>query len=279
MFRSALIILCLGLLGHAAAQTHRIDSLKKPIYQATSPQKKLAAILRLCEEYRSLYRDTLDYYAAEAVRLATMTGNQQEKDLAAFAYINSYYRWGYIDSALLMIEPLIRRNPVTEEASRNLYFKMARQKAIYYTAHSRYSEALTVLYQLIKEAEEYKDPLALSANLNTIGSVSIQKNEPYVALRWFRRAAAVTTTASAFDEINAAIYANMADAYNILGKTDSAVHYISKSVQLFRQAENLMNLAHVLQKKSAIFLKAKRNGEAEKALKEMSASEYRECAV
>lgn len=269
MLRLALILLSFFIMLLSGAQTRRIDSLKQQVYTAANNRQQLAAILNLCEEYRSLYKDTLDYYAAEAVRLSSLVGDRRQKDLARFALVNSYYRWGYIDSALIMIEPLIRRNPVEEEASRDLYFKMSRQKALYYAGHSRYPEALAVLYQVVQEAEQYRDSLVLSANLNTIGSVSIQKNEPYVALRWFRRAYAVTTEEKKFKEINAAIYGNMADAYLQLGRVDSAVIYINKGVELFRESENLMNLAHVLQKKSAIYLKARKTAEAEKALKEM----------
>src|SRR5690606_31132427 len=139
-----------------AAQTRRIDSLKQQVYTAANHRQQLAAILNLCEEYRSLSKDTLDYYAAAAVRLSSLLGDRRQKDLARFALVNSYYRWGYIDSALIMIEPLIRRNPVEEEASRDLYFKMSRQKALYYAGHSRYPEALAVLYQVVQEAEQYR---------------------------------------------------------------------------------------------------------------------------
>ncbi len=262
-------IFLLYILHAADAQTKIIDSLQQRIYSAHNPQSKLQAILKLCEEYRSLQRDTLDYYSRVAMEMAAKIGDARSKDLAQFALANSHFRWGWMDSALYVIEPLFINNTVENPATRDFYFKLARQKAMYYGNKSRYPEALSLLHQLVSEADKYSDSLTMGANLNSIGSISLEKKEPYVALRWFKRAHAVTSSHPKFDPILAAIYSNMADAFNQINKTDSAITYIEKGIQLFRKTQNLMNLAHVLQKKSTIFLHAKKLPEAEAALKEM----------
>ncbi len=269
--RSAFIIsILIFYVVHAAhGQTKIIDSLQQRIYKTPNPQAKLQVILKLCEEYRSLQRDTLDYYARVAMEMAAQIGDVRSKDLAQFALANSHFRWGWMDSALYVIEPLFINNTVENPATRDFYFKLARQKAMYYGNKSRYPEALSLLHQIVNEADKYSDSLTMGANLNSIGSISLEKKEPYVALRWFKRAYAVTSSHPKFDPILAAIYSNMADAFNQINKMDSAIAYIEKGIRLFRKTENLMNLAHVLQKKSTIFLHAKKIPEAEVALKEM----------
>jgi len=69
----------------------------------------------------------------------------------------------------------------------------------------------------------------------------------------------------------AAIYVNMSEAYKFMNKLDSAIIYSDKGVSLFRKGNNLMSLAHGLQKQSDIFLKAKDVDKAADALIELIA--------
>ncbi|RYZ64265.1 MAG: hypothetical protein EOP09_16220, partial [Proteobacteria bacterium] len=264
----SLALLCLAAC-YASAQTRIIDSLKRRVYAATNDKAKLTAILALCEEHRSIDRDTLDFYSLQARELAAKTGDKKSRDLAELAVANTYFRWGWIDTALTVLDPVLIRNPVTEAGSRELHFKMARQKALYLGGKSRFSEALAVLYQLVADAEKYRDTLTIGANMNTIGSISLIRSAPRVALEWFSKALDYSTNDERYTPVIAGIYANMGDAYSQLNKHDSAEYYSEKGVSLFRQLQNLSSLAITLQKQSAIYIKAKELDKAEQTLKDM----------
>jgi signal transduction histidine kinase len=265
-----LIICVLILTGFSASsQTKLIDSLKQRVYVARNDKERLTAVLDLCEEHRSLDRDTLDYYAGLAVRLAEKVGDRRSRDMAEFAIANTYNRWGASDSALILLAPVLARNPVTDPATRELHYKMARQKALYLGGKSRFPEALSVLYQLVASADRYKDTIIVGTNKNTIGSVWLQRGAPRVALEWLQEALAYSTGDDRYKPVLAGVYANMGDVYSQLAKYDSAEYFSEKGVSLFRELQNLSGLAISLQKQSTIFLHAKKFDKAEEKLKEI----------
>ncbi|MBX2920774.1 MAG: hypothetical protein KF746_01180 [Chitinophagaceae bacterium] len=270
-YRYALIsIMCICTL-YDMAQNKPIDSLQQRIYIAGNDIQKLEAIIELCAEYKSINRDTLDHYAFMARELASHTNDQRLKDLAELCVAYDYLRWGWRDSAIYTVRPILQNNKVTHIEQRALYFKASRVKAMAYAMHSYYQEALSILYQLVSEAEAYKDSVTTGENINSIGSIALARNQPKEALVWLSRASMLSQPSPAFNSIRAAIYVNTAEAYMQLKKIDSAIYYIDKGVQLFKETGNLSNLGTALQRKSAIYIQARRQGEAEAALKEMIA--------
>jgi len=250
-------------------QTKLVDSLLQLVYAAKGDKQKLEATLNLCNEYNSMSRDTLDYYSFYAKALATQVNDQRLKDLAELAVAYDYMRWGWTDSVLVTVEPLIKGNKIGNAASRSIYFKACRLKAMSYAMHSRYQEGLTVLYKIINEAEAYKDTLILGENINTIGSIALARNQPRDALKWLSRALSLTTEVPRYKSIRAAVFVNMAEAYSQLKKPDSANINIEKGILIFKQTENLTNLAIALQRQSDIFLAAGKTDAAETSLKEL----------
>lgn len=252
----------------AKAQTGIIDSLKSKLRTAGNSQHKLQALLALCEEHQSLNKDSLDIYARDARELAQKSGTGRDKSLAELAMANSYFRWGWIDSALAIIEPELKNNPVNDPATRDIYFRLARQKAMCYGGHSSFPEALTILYQMLREAETYKDTLAYSSTCNTIGSIAIARDKPREALVWIAKARQAIEKGG-YQQVLAAAYLNTAYAYTLLGATDSAELFIRKALPICRQIENLNLLATALRIKSNIDISKVRYKEAETALQEM----------
>lgn len=261
-----MLCLCTGIL---PAQTPQIDSLRAGIYRAFNEKEELAAILRLCDEYQSIDRDTLDLYAYRAKDLAAKSGDPKQIDLAAVAVADDYYRWGWLDSALAAIGPVITHNNVTLPAERPLYFKATRRQALYYGSKMKYPEALAILYKLVNEAEKYNDSVVISTNINTIGSIALVRETPQVALQWFYRALGYLGHGPAFDAPKAALYSNLSEAYFLKGNVDSAVYYSVLAISLYKQQQNLMGIAMAYQRQSKIFLKNGDLTKAEAALKEM----------
>src|SRR5665647_449865 len=174
MYRCVLtLLLIIGLLQLASSQTRYIDSLKQVVYHAENQQQKLKAILVLCDEFQSLNRDTLDLYASQAKNLAYKSGDEQNRKLAAIVVANDYYRWGWSDSALEVITPVIINSPVEKADCRDIYFKAGRQKALFLGSKSKYPEALEMFYQLVSDGQKYHDSLAISSNMNSICSIEL----------------------------------------------------------------------------------------------------------
>jgi signal transduction histidine kinase len=272
MYRFVIAIFFItGLSWFVSAQSGHIDSLKQLVYRAGSEQEKLKAILVLCDEFQSLNRDTFDFYTIQAKNLAYKSGDERNINLAAIVVANNYYRWGWMDSAMAVITPVVKKSPVENTGTRDIYFKAGRQKALYFGSKSKYPEALEILYQLVTDGEKYHDTLAISSNMNTICSIELQRNQPKEGLEWCRKALIFTNKNSHFDAVRAAIYVNISEAFKILNKQDSAIIYSEKGVALFRKGNNLMSLAHALQRQSDIFLKAKNMEKAANSLIEMIA--------
>lgn len=255
----------------ANCQTGHIDSLKQLVYRAGTDQEKLKAILALCDEFQSLNRDTFDRYTIQAKHLAYKSGDERNMNLAAIVVANNYYRWGWMDSAMAVVSPVLLKSRVEKADTRDIYFKAGRQKALFLASKSKYPEALAMFYQLISDGEKYHDTLAISSNTNSIGSISLQRGEPNKSMEWCRKALPFVKTDKRFDAVRASIYVNMSEAWRLQNHLDSAVFYNEKGVALFRKGNNLMNLALALQRQSDIFLKAKNVDKAANALIEMIA--------
>ena len=269
--RNLFLIVLVLLTGQPAAhaQSNLIDSLKREVHVAVNDNDRLEALLALFEEGRNIHRDTFELYVQQAQALTARHGSRREQVLVQLALANLHLRWGWIDSSLAIAEPLLATLPVEDPAWRDLHFKVARQVAMYYGGRLKYSEALAVFYQLVTDAERYGDSIVVATNMNSIGSVALQRGTPETAISWMRRALLYNTGDARFEPVLAAIYTNLADAYTQVNRLDSALYYSKKGVELFSREQNLSNLAHALQRQSSLFIKRHELANAEDALKQM----------
>lgn len=251
------------------AQTRAINNISQKIYAAKAEGQLLEAILQLCEESQSLDRDTLDYYAIQAEVLAKKIGSKQQNDLAAIARANAYSRWGWTDSALEKINPVISSNDVNKVKEREIFFKAMRQKALYYGTTGKYPEALELFYKIVSQAEKCKDTLAQAVNLNSIGSIGLINETPQKTLPVFRQALSSLSTEKKYNAAKAAIYVNMGEGFRLMQRYDSALYYNSLGMQLFKTDENLSSLGITLQRRSNIYIDQKQYLKAEEIIKEL----------
>lgn len=270
MMRGAAILVTLLLIVTVAlSQTSSIDSLLQAVYRAGNDKSRLNAMLAVCEEYQSVNRDTLDLYSYAARDLAEKTGDKKSKSLAEIAVANDYFRWGWVDSAVAAIEPVVKKNDITIPEERAIYFKAARQEALYHGSRGKYPEALTLLYKIVNQAEKYSDTLVISSNMNTIGSIAIAREAPSEAMEWFRRALSFLDQNPRFNTVRASIFINLAQAWLLNNRVDSAVVNGERGLAILRKEQNLNILAMALQRQSNVYLKANDITKAESALKEM----------
>ena len=262
-----LLIISCPFIGHT--QTVLADSLRHSVYAAKTQEDRLKALIDMFEEYHSINRDTLDTYGPVVKELAAASKNKRLKSLAELAYANWYYRWGWSDSSLVFIEPEIARNPVDEPATRDIYFKLTRSKAMYLGSKSRFAEALDVLYSILPKAEQYKDTLVIGLTCNTIGSIAIARQELNEALKWINRSIQVAGAKNRYLQVLAPAYVNAGYAYASLGKMDSASYFIEMGLPICRQIQNLNYVATALRIQTNIYTATKQYKLAEKALLEM----------
>lgn len=251
------------------AQTVLADSLRLSVYAAKTQEDKLKALINMFEEYHSINRDTLDTYGPVVKELAIASKSQRLKSLAELAYANWYYRWGWSDSSLVFIEPEIARNSADDPATRDIYFKLTRAKAMYLGSKSRFAEALDVLYGILPKAEQYKDTLTIGLTCNTIGSIAIARQQPNEALKWINRAILVAGSKNNHLQVLAPAYINAGYAYASLGKMDSASYFINNGLPVCRKIQNLNYVATALRIQTNIYSATKQYDLAEKALLEM----------
>src|SRR6478735_1107653 len=267
--RTILIIFFLINAALLHAQTKIADSIRANMYAAEDNSQKLAAILDLCDQYQSLNRDSAYDYALLALNLSNQKNNVRSKARAELALANAYYLWGWVDSAAAVCDDALKKYRAADANTRDVYFKLLRQKGMCYGGVQKFPEALDILYRLLREAEQYKDSITIASSCNTIGSLNINMSKAGEALPWVIRALNYDTKDENFIAIKAAIFTNAANIYSTTGNNDSAIYYISKALPLCNEAQNLNTLATALRIRSNIFVHAHQYSEAENDLRQM----------
>ena len=248
------------------AQTPSIDQLRTQLAKTAEQGKRLDLLLRLCEKHSSINKDSLYRYATEATRLSGMQKNELLKSKAGIAMVYAYLKTGNTDSAATLVDAVLPKNPVADPAKRNIYFELMAQKADCYGDASNYTEALQLLYNVVAEAERYKDSLVMAKNMNTIAVINYNIDDVPDAFNWYFKGISNTNADPKFDAAKGALYINLADAYRWVEKLDSAEYYINLAIPLCEKAENLFYLSNALRVKSSIYKKQKRFAEAEEMM-------------
>lgn len=255
MKRIIVIIFCLLCINSAESQTPSIDRLRKELVTATSVQARLTTLLRLCEKHSSINKDSLYRYAAEARKLAALQKDKLIKSRADVAMVYAYLQTSATDSAAAIVDTALLENPVSDPARRSTYFELVAQKADCYGDASNYTEALQLLYNLVSQAEQYKDSMVLAKNMNTIGVINYNIDDVPDAFNWYFRGLLYTSADPKFDALKGALYINLSDVYRWIDKPDSATYYINLAIPLCERSENLFYLSNALRVKSSIYKK------------------------
>ena len=266
MKRILFLVTCFLLVYFAEGQTASIDRLKQQLAVAETEQSKLAVLIRLCEKHASLNKDSLYRYALEARRLATLQRHRIIKSQADIAMAYAYLQTDKADSAALIIDAALPENPVTDPLRRANYFELLAQKADCYGDAANYPEALQLLYNLVSQAEQYKDSMVLAKNMNTIAVINYNLDDVPDAFNWYFKGISYTSGNPKFDAVKAALYINLSDAYRWVEKLDSAAYYINLAIPLCEKSENLFYLSNALRVQSSIYKKQQLFAEAEQTM-------------
>jgi signal transduction histidine kinase len=248
------------------AQTKTIERLRTHVQLAATDAIKLKALLDLCDQHSSLHKDSLYKYAVAARTLAMQQENVILKGRAEIAMAYALLQAGNTDSAAIIIEAALQKNSITDVNTRPLYFELAAQKADCYGDASNYKEALQLLYNIVGQAEQFKDSMVLAKNMNTIGVINYNMDDVPDAFNWYYKGLSYTSDELKFDAVKGALYINLSDVYRWVDKPDSAAYFIDLAIPLCERSENLFYLSNALRVKSGIFKKQKKFAEAEKLM-------------
>lgn len=259
---------------YCKAQTPSIDLLRKQLAVTTANNARLTLLLQLCEKHASINKDSLYNYADEASRLAATQKDKIIKAKADVAMVYACLQNDNTDSAGIIIDAALPENPITDPAKRSIHFELLAQKADCFGDASNYTEALQLLYNLVSEAEQYKDSIVLAKNMNTIAVINYNIDDVPDAFNWYFKGLSYTSADPKFDAYKAAIYINLSDAYRWVEKLDSAEYYINLAIPLCEKSENLFYLSNALRVKSSIYKKQQKLVESEEVmLRSISISE------
>lgn len=253
------------------AQTAGIDSLKQVYHKATGSQNRLQALLNLCNYHQSIQKDSLYQYALVANTLAKQSGNKMDKGRAAIILANAFLRLGKTDSAEAVVNNILPLYDIKEPATRNIYFSLSALQVDCYGEKTNYEDAVAALYNIINQAEQYKDLPVLARNMSTLGVINYNLNHIPEAFSWYFKGLSHCRDDAAFYSPAAVLYINLAETYRWIEKTDSAFYYINKAIPLCEKAGNLFYLANALRVKASIYKTEKKYELAEKTMLECMA--------
>ena len=262
------VIWMVGLLSLASfycvGQTATIDSLKEQVAEEKDNTKKLEILIKLCDYHQSINKDSLYAYALLAKSLVVKI--KKYKTPADIILINAYLRIGNTDSALAITEANLLLNQVTDPLTRSQYFTLEALKADCYGDAANYKDALSTLYKIINEAEQYGDSLVSAKNMSTIAVINYNLDHVPEAFNWYFKGISFTNNTSRFNAVAAVLYINLAETYRWVKQKDSAEYYINKAIPLCQQAGNLFFYANALRVKAHIYKDKKDYAQAEKIM-------------
>ena len=178
-----------------------------------------------------------------------------------------YLEWNNIDSAKALIAPeLLKYKAFADAATRDIYFKLRHLKLDCLSATSNYKGAIAEAYHIIQEAEKYKDSLTIAESLNSLSIYKYEMDFTNEAISLGLKGLALTSPGPRYDDLIMNLSGNLAEYYYYAGKLDSAMYFADKTYNLAGQTGLLHFQSWALQKKSAIYLKAKQYKKAEDAI-------------
>ena len=246
------------------AQSRTIDSLRSAIHTAIADKDKLAAIFLLNEQ--AMNPDSILPYLQQAEQIALRSSNASQKDWVSYCMASYYTRKNRVDTALAITEQLITKYHKPGERS-DMLLKFLFFKAKVLDRSNQYSKAFAQLFEVIEMATAMHDTGVVIQAETGIGWVQEEMEQYQEALKWLYKAKQVSADKKFYKNYGA-LYSNIASAYNSLGNTDSALHYIGIAISDARENENLLFLATALSMQAKIYIDSHKQHLAEASLSE-----------
>lgn len=249
----------------AQREADSLRTILNRIKGAGTSTERIASVYALAGSIMST--DSLPPYLRFADSLAAASKIQFDKDLSTYARAYYHIRRNETDSALLLVEPLVRyyqKRPAQQEFYLGLLF--FRSKVL--DRASRYTQALQQLYEVDQKAASMNDTLIQIQAKTGIGWVQMELEQYGEALKWLQQALHFSGNHQFYKNYGA-LYSNLASAYNAVGRHDSAQYYIEVAIKDARESNNELFLATALSMQAKIFTDAGKPALAEAPLNEV----------
>jgi signal transduction histidine kinase len=251
-----------------SGQTPKIDSLKQIVRAAQNPSAKLDAILNMYPDYQSMAPDTLWDYAIQATQLSKALKDEKRRGRATIMLARAYLKFNNIDSVQALIKPELIKYKVQDANTRSIYFQLKQLKIESIGDDNDYKNAMAAVYDILKEAEEYKDTLVMVQNMNILGVMYYDMDFVPEGRAWLLKGLALTPVQPRFYQSITSLCVNLADNYRWIGKLDSAVYYLNKGIYLSKQTQNIYLQSQGLEVFTSIHNAKKEFKDAEKSILE-----------
>lgn len=269
-----------------------IDSIEKVLLQTTDVELRVELLLRLSDEYLTSAPDKAKAYAENALLLAEKNGLLKEKvssliDLARISQTktdlkNSInyaiqakelasikgFKKEYAEATLLIANSFTQLNDFTKSSNLcfealELYEKIGDAKGtcdalngigIIYFEQKQYDKALEYFKRSLTIAEKLNDLRGISRGLNNTSNVyGLDKNNVHKSIKALEEAIEINlrTGQKLWLGIN---YSNLASYYAQIDKYDSAFQYVFKSIETYKELNNLLDLARSYHQLSEYYL-------------------------
>ena len=263
LFTSCCLSLAISL-----GQTPRIDSLKQIARASQSTSAKLDAVLNLYPEFQSMAPDTLWAFAMEAKQLAAGLGDIHRMSKAIIMEARAYLKFGNTDSSEALIKPELAKYKVENAETRDIYFQLKQIKIESIGNNNDYKDALAAIYEVLKEAEQYKDSIVMAQNMNILGVLNYDMDFVSEGRAWLFKGLHLIPMEPRFYQVFSPLCINLADNYRWIGKLDSAAYYLNMGIQTSKQTQNIYLQSQGLEVFTSIHNAKKEFSDAEKCILE-----------
>lgn len=249
-----------------AAQTGRIENLKKELDAARDSFSKLNTLLLLCEEWESYSPDTLFNYVTRARQLSLL---QKDPDavLKADYYTAAYYfQKNKLDTAGQITEKnlaLFENNKFYNDT----YLQFSGLKGNIFLRTGRLNEVLAMNYDLLKTAENHRDTFGILKARIGIGNIFLKLQKYRDALKWYHTVLALMRSSRDKQRLSF-FYNNLSILFYHLKNEDSCFYYVRNGIRYSKEGENLTNTANALFLYGGILAEFNKLKEAETTFKE-----------
>jgi two-component system, NarL family, sensor kinase len=228
-YKIIFIIACSLINLHSMAQINS-DSLRKVISLENDNRRKVANLIKLCEQFRYSNSDSLLGVTKELMQIG-----KQYNDEAALNYANyfiaMYYNLsGNPDTAYAIASKGI---PVTEKMNNpTLAIKLYALAGNCLMRMNRQKDALQIFYTALQKSEDAKDEDGELKAFNNIGWAYMELEQYKKAIANFKESLLVSRRNSDMQNKYPTIYNNLASCFGSLGMYDSVYLYAPMGIRV-----------------------------------------------
>ena len=226
---------------HCVGQTKGIDAARTKILTG-GKDAKFSNIMELLKLKNSLSNDSLRKY----VLLAELTKPKKigKEDLYNLTYYKTLVllKEAPFERAKFVCDSLI--NVMKREKAEHVgLLKIMHLKATLLVRNSKYEEAISSFFQVLKMAEKLNNKEFIVAGNNGVGWVYMEMENYNQAIGWFRKAID-TAGDTTFLKNFTVLMQNMAATFNSIHQNDSALKYLVPSINFAVEVEDLRSQAN-----------------------------------